>query len=138
MPTYEFKTDDGEIVEIFMPFAEHDRRVKDDTIILDDGRWAKKVWNWGGSANHRSVATCPQNWPSVCGAAGVHPDQVPQHIEHLKALGCGYVEHTKDGDPIFRDIHQRKRALEGLGLYDRNGGYTCAQPKHVTRCKSYR
>jgi hypothetical protein len=138
MAAYEFRTEDGEVVEVFLSFAEHSRRVKNDTITLDDGRKAKTVWDRSVSSRHRAVGTNPGNWPQVCGAAGVHPDQVPEHIAHLKSLGCGYVEHTKDGDPIFNDIHQRKRALEGLGLFDRNGGYTCAQPKHVTRCRKFR
>ena len=38
MPMYEFKTDDGEVVELFMPFTEFDRRVKDGKLTMNDGR----------------------------------------------------------------------------------------------------
>jgi hypothetical protein len=133
MAAYEFKTDDGEIVEVFMSFSEHERRVKDDTITLDDGRIAKTFW--GGSA----IGTVPSCYPMVSSAAGVHPGQIKEHQAHLKAMGCGHVEHTKDGDLVFNDRTQRRRVCEALGLFDRNGGFSDPQPKHRTaNCRKYR
>lgn len=127
MPVYEFKTTDGEIVELFMSFAEHDRRVKDDTITLDDGRKATTFWN----ANSK-ISTVPSNYPMVSTAAGVHPDQVKEHMEHLRQKGCGQVNHTKEGDIIFESKGQRKQVLEALGMFDRQGGYSDPAPKHRT------
>lgn len=133
MPIYEFKTDDGEVVEVFMSFAEHDRRVKNDTIKLDDGRKAKTFWN-----SKSLISTVPGNYPMVSANAGVHPGQIKEHMEHLRSMGCGQVNHTKDGDVILESRGQRKKVLEALGLYDRSGGFGDAQAKHVTRIKSFR
>lgn len=133
MPTYEFCTDDGEIVELFMPFAEHDRRVKDDTIILDDGRTARTFWN-----SRSAISTVPSNYPMVSTAAGVHPGQIKEHMEHLRSKGCGQVNHTKDGDIIFESKGQRKKVLEALGMYDRNGGYSDPAPSVRTSGIRYR
>lgn len=133
MPTYEFKTENGEIVELFMPFAEHERRVKDDKITLDDGRIATTFWN----ANSK-ISTVPSNYPMVCTSAGVHPGQIKEHMEHLRQKGCGQVNHTKDGDLIFESKGQRKKVLEALGMFDRRGGYSDPAPKHRTQnCKSF-
>jgi hypothetical protein len=127
MPTYEFKTDDGEIVELFMPFAEHDRRVKNGVIKLDDGRKAVSYFNPGSG-----ISTVPANYPMVSSAAGVHPAQIKEQMDHLRKKGCGEVEHNKDGDVIFQDSRQRKKVCEALGLFDRNGGYGDPSSTHRT------
>lgn len=133
MPTYEFVKPDGEVVEVFMSFAEHDRRVKNDVIKLDDGTKARKVW-----AGKTAISTVPSNYPMVCTSAGVHPGQVKEHMEHLRKMGCGQVNHTKDGDIVFESKGQRKKVLEALGMFDRNGGFSDPQPKHRTRnCRSF-
>lgn len=132
MPVYEFRTDDGEVVEVSLSFAEHDRRVKNDTIKLDDGRTAKRVWGGATSLQHRSIATCPGNYPMVSSAAGVHPADIKKHMDHLRSMGCGTVHHNKDGDVIFESKDQRKKVCEALGLFDRNGSYGDPQAKHRT------
>lgn len=128
MPTYEFQTEDGEIVELFMPFAEHDRRVKDGVIELEDGRKAKTYFN-----PRSGISTVPGNYPMVSSSAGVLPSQVKQHMEYLRQNGCGQVNHTKDGDVIFESKGQRRKVCEVLGLYDRNGGHSDPRPKHRTK-----
>lgn len=133
MPTYEFKTEDDEIVELFMPFAEHDRRVKNGTITLDDGRKATSYFN-----PRAGISTVPANYPMVSSAAGVNPSQIKEHMDHLKKMGCGQVNHTKDGDVIFESKGQRKQVCEALGLYDRNGGHSDPAPKIRTNCRRYR
>lgn len=133
MPVYEFVADDGEIVEVFMSFAEHDRRVKNDVIKLDDGRIAKK--NWAGLS---VISSCPSNYPMVSSAAGVAPSQVQQHMDHLRKMGCGQVNHTKDGDIIFESKGQRRQVLQALGMYDRNGSYSDPSPNNRTSCRKYR
>lgn len=126
MPTYEFIAEDGEVVDVFMSFAEHDRRVKNDTLRLD-GRTLRK--NWSAKS---CISTVPGNYPMVCTAAGVHPGQVKEHMEHLRAKGCGTVQHTKDGDIVFESKGQRKKVLEALGMFDRNGGFSDPSPTHRT------
>lgn len=133
MPIYEFQTDDGEVHELQLSFDEHSKRVVNDTITLDDGRKAKKVWSVVVSKRHRAIATCPGNWPQVSYAAGVHPAQVPEQQAVLKAAGVRTTHYTKDGDPIFEDRLHRKEVCEALGLFDRNGGYSDPQPKHRTK-----
>lgn len=60
MPTYEFITDDEEIVELFMSFAEFDRRVSDGQITLDDGRIARSYFN-----PNSGISTMPSTYPMV-------------------------------------------------------------------------
>jgi hypothetical protein len=133
MPMYEFKTDDGEIVELSMSFAEFDRRVKDGKLIMNDGRSATSYFN-----PRAGISTVPANYPMVSSAAGVHPDQVKEHMDHLRSMGCGQVNHTKDGDVIFESKGQRKKVCEALGLFDRNGSYGDPQAKNATRARKYR
>ena len=133
MPTYEFKASDGEIVEVFMPFAEYDRLVKHETMTLPDGRDAKI--HWGSMA---LISTVPSNYPMVSSAAGVAPSQIKEHMDHLRAKGCGQVNHTKDGDVIFESKGQRKKVCEALGLYDRNGSFSDPQPRVRTNCRKFR
>lgn len=127
MPVYEFKAEDGEIVGVYMSFAEFDRRVKDGVIKLDDGRKATSWFN-----PDSKISTVPANYPMVSSAAGVHPADIQKHMEHLRAMGCGTVHHTKDGDVIFESKGQRKKVCEALGLFDRNGSYGDPQAKHRT------
>lgn len=127
MPTYEFRTDDNELVTLNLPFAEFDKRVKDGKIKLDDGRIASYYFN-----PRAGISTVPANYPMTCAAIGVLPSQVKEHMDHLKAIGCGQVNHTKDGDVIFESKGQRKQVCEALGFFDRNGSYGDPQPKNMT------
>lgn len=133
MPMYEFSRPNGEVVPLMLSFAEFDRRVKDGKITLDDGTTASYSWD-----QHKLMSTVPGNFPMVSSVAGVHPAQIKEHMEHLRKMGCGQVNHTADGDVIFESRGQRKRVCEALGLFDRSGGFGDPQAKHVTRIKSYR
>ena len=139
MPMYEFTIVNGfleerETVEVFLTFARFDERVKDGKITLDDGREAAYEW-----LQHNKMRSVPANYPMISTAAGVHPGQIKQHMEHLRQMGCGQVDHTKEGDIIFADKAQRKKVLEALGMFDRNGGYSDPAPKHRTgNVKRYR
>lgn len=133
MPRYTFRTEDGEVIDIQMSYAQFDKRVKNDTITLDDGR--KATTDWSAFA---FISTVPANYPMVCGNAGVHPSQIKEHVEYLRKQGCGFVEHTKDGDLVFNDKTQRRKVLETLGLFDRRASYDDPQPKHRTKnCKLF-
>ena len=133
MPRYEFITeeDEPEIVELQLTMAEFQKRVKNDIIKLDDGRTAKVYWG-SYATGRRQVGTNPSNYPMVSEAMGVLPSQVKAHMDHLRAMGCGQVNHTKDGAIIFEDKAQRKKVCEALGFFDRNGGYGDPQAKRLT------
>ena len=126
MPLYEFIDESGAIHQLQMSMQEFDKRVTDDSIILSDGKTARCYYN------PRGMSTVPANYPMVSYAAGVHPDQVEQQMRYLRERGCGQVNHTSDGDPIFEDKHQRRRVCEALGLFDRNGGYSDPKPTYRT------
>lgn len=134
MPMYEFVKPSGEVVAMSLSFAEFDKRVKDGKIKLDDGETASYSWD-----QHKLTSTVPANYPMVCTAAGVHPGQIKEHMEHLRKMGCGQVNHTKDGDLIFEDKKQRKRVCEALGLFDRNAGPSDPTPKlRTANVRKYR
>ncbi len=128
MPMYEFTKDNGEVVPLMLSFAEFDKRVKNGKIKLDDGEMASYSWK-----QHSLMSTVPANYPMVCTAAGVHPGQIKEHMEHLRKMGCGQVNHTKDGDVIFESKGQRKKVCEALGLFDRRASYGDPQPKYRTK-----
>lgn len=130
MPMYEFERESGELFEEFMHESEFEERVKDGFMIMPDGsrvKYRDDAW-----FRRSVVSTCPSNYPMTCTAIGVHPSQVKEHMEHLRAMGCGQVNHTKDGDVIFESKSQRKKVCEALGFFDRNGGYSDPQPKNMT------
>lgn len=127
MPAYQFVTDHGEKVELHLTFAEFDKRVKDNRIVLDDGRDAS--YDWSG---HSFVSTVPSNYPMESDAMGVHPAQIKEHMEHLRKMGCGQVDHTPEGAVILRDKAQRRQVAHALGLFDRNAGYSDPAPIHRT------
>lgn len=133
MAVYEFRVDGtDDVVEVCMSFDQYCIRVKDDVITLDDGRTAKRVWSAAASQNHRSIATCPGNYPMVSYAAGVHPAQIREQQAVLKAAGVRTTHYTKDGDPVFEDRRHRKEVCEALGLFDRNAGHSDPTPKYRT------
>lgn len=133
MAVYEFRIEDtGEVVEVFMAFDEYGQRVKDDMITLDDGQTAKRVWSAAVSKNHRSIATCPGNYPQISYASGVHPSQIKEQQAALKAAGVRTTHYTKEGDPIFEDKNHRREALTAMGLFDRNAGFSDPTPKYRT------
>jgi len=127
MPMYEFTKESGEVVPLMLSFSEFDKRVKDGKITLDDGTVASYSWD-----QHKLMSTVPSCYPMVCTAAGVHPAQIREHTEHLRKMGAGFVEHTRDGDLVFQDKGQRKRVLECLGMFDRNAGHSDPTPKYRT------
>ena len=127
MPMYEFTKESGEVVPLMLSFAEFDKRVKDGKITLDDGTTASYSWD-----QHKLMSSMPSTYPMISYSAGVAPQQIKEHVEHLRKMGCGFVEHTKNGDVVFQDKAQRKRVCEALGLFDRNAGPSDPTPKYRT------
>jgi hypothetical protein len=58
----------------------------------------------------------------ISDAAGVAPSQVKEATDHSRKIGIP-TEFTPDGQAIFTSRSHRKRYLEAVGLFDRNGGY---------------
>jgi len=62
-------------------------------------------------------------------AAGCDPSQVSeQQSMMLEHHGITTEFNKKTGAAIFRDRHHRRKHMEAVGLYDRNGGYGDAMP----------
>lgn len=127
MPRYTFVAENGDIIDLQMSMAEHAKRVKNDTIKLPDGRIAKTDWS-----AYSFISTVPANYPMESDAMGVHPSQIKEHMEHLRKMGCGQVDHTPEGAVILRDKSQRRQVAHALGLFDRNSGYSDPAPIHRT------
>lgn len=82
---------------------------------------------WRGSAAQKAQkAHGCSTWPMPSLAAAVHPDQVPEAMEHDRKHGIP-TQYTDHGEPIFTGPQHRKRYCEVHGLYDRNGGYSDPQ-----------
>jgi len=110
MPTYCFRTEDGEIVERQFRMGESPRRIR-----LDDGRTATRDIQ----AEHLP-RRAGGGWPIVCYASGVHPDQAQELRDYLSQRGVP-TDVTPGGDPVYRDPHHRRRALRARGMHDRAG-----------------
>ena len=64
------------------------------------------------------VASTDQEYqrPIYSDAAGVHPDQVPEHRRRFPDVPI-----TDDGRVIFESHSKRKKHLKRVGLFDRDG-----------------
>ena len=130
MPVYEFMDDDGEVVVLEMMISELQSRLTDGKIELDDGRTA--TYDWGQFSrpqNHRSVSSCPGNWPMVSYSMGVHPDQISDQMQADKKHGVP-TDYTTSGDPIYTGRGHRKRHMKAYKIFDRSGGYSDASPEN--------
>jgi hypothetical protein len=110
MPTYCYQKPDGEVVERVFPRGE-----APDEILLGGGQTAKRSYRaeFGDRRQNASAG-----WPMTCYASGVHPEQASQLREHLRRKGVP-TEVNKNGDPVYRDRHHRRRALAARGIHDR-------------------
>lgn len=80
-------------------------------------------------AEHGGFRDTTACWPMESDAAGVHPAQVAEAMEHDRRNGVP-TDYTKDGNPIFTSREHRNRYCQANGLYDRNAGYGDRSPKH--------
>ncbi len=58
-------------------------------------------------------------------AMAVHPDQIPEAMEHDKAHGVP-TEYDGDGCPILTTPDHQRRYMKMLGYHQRNGGFSSA------------
>ena len=110
MPAYCYSTPDGEIIERVFGYGE-----APDEILLGGGITAKRDFR----AEHNPRRAAANAWPiEPCYASGVHPEQADELRKYLSDRGCP-TEVNRDGDPIYRDRHHRRRALALRGMHDR-------------------
>lgn len=77
---------------------------------LEDGTVARRVF---------CAKSAPSaNWPLVCTASGVHPDDAGKLRTLLAEKGVP-TEVTRSGDPIYTDAAHRRRALKARGMFDK-------------------
>jgi hypothetical protein len=110
MPTYAYSTPDGEVIERDFPRGE-----APDEILLGGGVTARRDYHAELGYRRRNAGS---GWPMTCFASGVHPSQAGELRDYLAKQGVP-TEVNRNGDPIYRDAHHRKRALKARGMYDR-------------------
>ncbi|OHB56127.1 MAG: hypothetical protein A2Y07_01250 [Planctomycetes bacterium GWF2_50_10] len=118
--------DNGAPVELTMTIIDRiSRELSDGTIILPDGGYGKRDFK----AEHGGFVNTPGAWPMYSDAAGVGEHQIPEAVEHARAIGIP-TDFTSDGQAIFTSRAHRKRYCEAIGLFDRSGGYSDPQRCH--------
>jgi len=110
MPTYCFKTDDGEVVEREFLTGRAPRQ-----ITCDDGRTATRSV---AEELRQMYVPSRKGWPLTCVASGVHAAQAGELRDHLARRGVP-TEVTPDGDPVYRNAGHRRRALRARGIIDK-------------------
>lgn len=129
MPTYCYKSEDGEVFERNFPMS----RVAPSEMIVPliiEGRVIKKQIFYrdyqaeavGGIVKRTDnpVKSRPKkSWPmEPCVASGVHASQAGELRDHYKKHGLN-VQVNSDGDPIYESAAQRKKALKCRGMHDK-------------------
>jgi hypothetical protein len=119
MPTYCYRDDAGELVELTMTVSEMSKR-EVDGVIAHEGRLLTR----DVSAEHcgaRGNAFCGAKWPIESDAAGCHPSEIPTAMADMRKRGVA-LNFTSDGRAIFESHAHRRAALRAMGMHDR-GGY---------------
>jgi len=106
-----------------------------DTLVCGECGYRKCKQDW--QAKFAGGDFAPGNWPMESDAAGVHPDQIPEAVEHAKSIGVP-TEFNKAGNPILRSPQHRAAYLRGIGMFDRDAGYSDPAPNEHTRPRSRR
>jgi len=115
MPNYTYRKSDGSHITLFMSIKQMCRKERKDGTIMYGGETLVRDY----TAGQVGMASGCSGWPMESDSAGVHPDQVPEAMEHDRKLGvlCNY---SNDGNPIFTSKGQKDRFLKAHGLHDRN------------------
>lgn len=107
----------GEIVEKTMTVAEMKACKRGEESLLPEGLARRRI-----DIEHGGFKSSHAGWPMQCDASGVHPSQIRENIEYLRAAGVP-TQFTPDGRAIYENRSHRAKALKALGLNDRSGGY---------------
>jgi hypothetical protein len=118
MPTYVYKDEQGEIVEVFMTVSEMESK-EQDGVLIHEGRTLTRDLE----AEHGPARGGCASWPMKSDAAGVHPSQASEAYKHSVSVGVPTQFDPRTGQAIFTDRSHRKRYLAARGFIDRNAGY---------------
>ena len=91
------------------------------SITVRNDRWYRDV-----EAEHRPSSHLTQGagaWPLKSDAAGLHPSQIPEMEEYMRAQGAPTRWDRETGQAIFESRSHRARALKVMGMHDQDGGY---------------
>jgi hypothetical protein len=105
---YCYETEDGDVVEQHYPVGQAPRSIE------VAGKRAFRCF----SAERKSVPPT-KGWPIVCFASGVNAEQAPELRRHFERHGVN-VKVTNDGDPVYENATQRKKALKCRGMLDKS------------------
>jgi len=105
---YCYETSDGEIIELNFPVGTAPK-----SVMVGKQRVFRSF-----SAEHKSVPPTT-GWPITCFASGVNAAQAPELREHYRKHGVN-VEVTSDGDPVYKNAQQRRKALKCRNMVDRS------------------
>lgn len=118
MPTYGYKSEDGEYMELIMSIAEMENRQRLDGTIEHEGKTWKRTFAILGVTGTESNP----GWPIESQALGIPPEHIERFRQFDRSRGVP-TDYTKTGEPILRDRNHRRRYLKAHNCYDRNGGY---------------
>lgn len=120
MPTYCYTTRNGSnTVDRYFPFGMAPKKI----------RVGGRVADRDVVAEHSSTSSTPGNWPMESDAAGVCPTQIDEVQRHSMKIGVPTQFNRKTGAAIFRTRRHRKKYLEAIGMFDRDGGHSDPQRK---------
>jgi hypothetical protein len=107
MPTYCFQNEKtGLIIERMFRIGKAPQRIE------EAGR------RYGRCFAAEAVGVPAKGWPLTCVASGVQPDQAGELSKCLADAGVP-TEVTSQGDPVYRDVSHRKKALKARGFFDK-------------------
>lgn len=107
MPVYCYETSSGRVVDRVFPAGKAPRH------ILVSGKKATR------SFAAESCGVPPKKgWPITCFASGVNANQAGELRDFLRDSGVP-TQVTPDGDPVYRNVSHRRKALKARGLVDK-------------------
>jgi hypothetical protein len=128
MPTYCYRKESGEIIEVTMTIDEMERKQNGSDFIMINGEKAKRDI----VAEQSGYIPTYETWPRESDAAGTSPSQIPEEIAYAKKHGVN-VSFTPDGRVVFPDRKTERQYCALHGLYQRNAGYSDATPDDTRR-----
>ncbi len=118
MPTYCYTTEDGETVEREFARGEAPEFVAIFSKEIHVHVRADRDYRAELSPTHSTGA----GWPIECVGSGVNANQAQELRDEFKRCGVP-TDVSSDGNPIYRDVAHRRRALEARGLIDKSSYY---------------
>ena len=126
MPTYCYRTEDGDILERVFPMGEAPEAItfypkelgKQKEVAVRDYGAEGVTGAVVGTENPTKRSKPKRPWPMACVGSGVHASQAQELRDHLAERGCS-TEVTPDGDPIYTSASHRKKALKIRGFHDK-------------------